>query len=65
MPIGIYILGYLVDDALIVGAAVIALSSRKLAEHAGQLLKLMSRVVNAIGWESAASLTRIIGVVAL
>ncbi len=48
MPIGIYILGYLVDDALIVGAAVIALSSRKLAEHAGQLLKLMSRVVNAM-----------------
>jgi len=43
--LGIYILGYMADDALMVGAAVMALSSQKLTERAGQWLKLLSGVV--------------------
>lgn len=46
--IGLYILGYMADDALMVATAVIALSSRKLTEHAGRWLKLLSGVVMLI-----------------
>jgi uncharacterized membrane protein HdeD (DUF308 family) len=41
----LYILGYIADDALMVGAAVLALSSNKLSERGGRLLKLISGVV--------------------
>lgn len=40
--LGLYILGYLTDDALMVGASVIALSSHKLTMQTGRLLKLVS-----------------------
>ena len=40
--LGLYILGYIFDDSLMVGTAVIALSSRKLTEHTGRWLKLLS-----------------------
>lgn len=40
--LGLYILGYLVDDSLMVGASVIALSSHKLTIQTGRLLKLIS-----------------------
>ncbi|SFM31861.1 glutaredoxin domain-containing protein [Nitrosomonas communis] len=40
--LGLYILGYLADDALMVGASVIALSSHKLTLQTGRLLKLVS-----------------------
>lgn len=43
--LGLYILGYIVDDSLMVAAAVIALSSRKLTERAGRWLKLLSGAV--------------------
>lgn len=43
--LGLYILGYMADDTLMVGSAVIALSSQKLTERAGQWLKLLSGVV--------------------
>lgn len=43
--LGLYILGYIADDALMVALAVIALSSRKLTEQAGQWLKLCSGAV--------------------
>jgi len=43
--LGLYILGYIADDTLMVTMAVIALSSRKLTEHAGRWLKLLSGVV--------------------
>jgi glutaredoxin len=43
--LGLYILGYMADDALMVGTAVMALSSQKLTERAGQWLKLLSGVV--------------------
>jgi glutaredoxin len=43
--LGLYILGYLADDALMVGMAVMALSSHKLTERAGRLLKLISGLV--------------------
>ena len=43
--LGLYILGYMADDTLMVGAAVIALSSQKLTERAGRWLKLLSGVV--------------------
>jgi len=43
--LGLYILGYMADDTLMVGAAVIALSSQKLTERTGQWLKLLSGVV--------------------
>lgn len=40
--LGLYIAGYIADDALMVGSAVFALSSRKLSERAGRWLKLVS-----------------------
>jgi hypothetical protein len=43
--LGLYILGYMADDSLMVATAVIALSSRKLTENAGRWLKLLSGVV--------------------
>ena len=43
--LGLYIVGYIFDDSLMVGMAVIALSSRKLTEHAGRSLKLLSGAV--------------------
>jgi threonine/homoserine/homoserine lactone efflux protein len=41
----LYILGYVADDTLMVTAAVVALSSRKLSERAGRWLKLVSGTV--------------------
>jgi len=46
--LGLYILGYIADDALMVAAAVIALSSRKLTERTGRWLKLISGAVMAM-----------------
>ncbi len=43
--LGLYIVGYIADDSLMVSAAVIALSNRKLTERAGRWLKLLSGVV--------------------
>lgn len=43
--LGLYILGYVADDSLMVTLAVLALSSRKLDESSGRLLKLMSGAV--------------------
>jgi glutaredoxin len=43
--LALYIVGYLVDDALMVGLAVVALSSRRLTERAGRWLKLASGLV--------------------
>jgi hypothetical protein len=43
--LGLYILGYIADDSLMVGATVMALSSRKLSESAGRWLKLVSGLV--------------------
>jgi hypothetical protein len=43
--LGLYILGYIADDSLMVATAVIALSHRKLTEHAGRWLKLLSGMV--------------------
>lgn len=43
--LGLYIVGYIFDDSLMVGTAVIALSSRKLTEHTGRWLKLLSGAV--------------------
>jgi glutaredoxin len=43
--LGLYIAGYIADDALMVAAAVIALSSYKLTERAGRWLKLVSGAV--------------------
>jgi hypothetical protein len=43
--LGLYILGYMADDTLMVGTAVMALSSQKLTERTGQWLKLLSGVV--------------------
>jgi glutaredoxin len=42
--LGLYIVGYMADDALMVATAVLALSSRKLTERAGRWLKLLSGV---------------------
>ncbi len=41
----LYILGYMADDALMVGTAVLALSSNKLTESSGRRLKLISGLV--------------------
>lgn len=46
--LGLYILGYVADDTLMVGAAVLALSSRKLDQNAGRWLKLVSGAVMAV-----------------
>ena len=43
--LGLYILGYIADDALMVGLAVVALGNRKLTERAGRWLKLVSGIV--------------------
>ena len=43
--LGLYILAYMADDTLMVATAVVALSSRKLTEHAGRGLKLVSGAV--------------------
>lgn len=43
--LGLYIVGYIADDALMTGTAVAALSSRKLSETGGRWLKLLSGVV--------------------
>ena len=43
--LGLYILAYMADDTLMVATAVVALSSRKLSEHAGRWLKLVSGAV--------------------
>ena len=43
--LGLYILAYIADDALMVGTAVLALGSGKLTESGGRLLKLLSGVV--------------------
>ncbi len=43
--LGLYIVGYIADDALMVATAVIALGSRKLTERAGRWLKLASGAV--------------------
>jgi glutaredoxin len=43
--LGLYIVGYLADDALMVAIAVIALSSRKLSQRTGRALKLLSGTV--------------------
>ena len=40
--LGLYILGYMADDALMVGLAVTALSRHKLSERAGRVLKLLA-----------------------
>ena len=43
--LGLYIVGYIFDDTLMVAAAVIALSSFKLTERGGRWLKLLSGLV--------------------
>jgi hypothetical protein len=43
--LGLYILGYIADDSLMVSMAVMALGSRKLSERGGRWLKLLSGVV--------------------
>ncbi|MNN01837.1 hypothetical protein D3C81_1144660 [compost metagenome] len=43
--LGLYILGYIADDALMVATAVAALSSRKLSAQAGRGLKILSGLV--------------------
>lgn len=43
--LGLYILGYIADDSLMVAGAVAALGSRKLDERGGRRLKLLSGVV--------------------
>jgi glutaredoxin len=43
--LGLYILGYMADDSLMVATAVVALNSRKLTEKGGRLLKLLSGLV--------------------
>ena len=43
--LGLYILGYIADDALMVTVAVVALGNRKLTEKTGRLLKLLSGLV--------------------
>jgi glutaredoxin len=43
--LGLYILGYVADDTVMVAMAVVALSSRKLSERTGRWLKLLSGAV--------------------
>jgi hypothetical protein len=40
--LGLYILGYVADDSIMVGAAVVALGNRRLTERGGRWLKLVS-----------------------
>lgn len=46
--LGLYIVGYIADDSLMVAAAVMALSSGKLTETAGRWLKLISGLVMVV-----------------
>ena len=46
--LGLYILGYLADDALMVAMAVWALSNRRLSQTGGRRLKLLSGAVMLI-----------------
>jgi len=46
--LGLYILGYLADDSIMVAIAVIALGNRKLTETAGRRLKLLSGAVMVV-----------------
>jgi hypothetical protein len=46
--LGLYILGYLIDDSLMVAVAVIALSSRRVTERTGRWLKFVSGLVMAM-----------------
>jgi len=43
--LGLYILGYMADDAIMVAAAVMALGNRRLTERGGRWLKLISGAV--------------------
>lgn len=43
--LGLYILGYMADDSVMVATAVLALGSRRLTERSGRLLKLVSGLV--------------------
>jgi threonine/homoserine/homoserine lactone efflux protein len=43
--LGLYMVGYIADDSIMVGTAVMALSSQKLSENAGRWLKLVSGLV--------------------
>lgn len=43
--LGLYIAGYMADDALMVAAAVFALNSPKLSDKSGRLLKLLSGLI--------------------
>lgn len=43
--LGLYIVGYIADDALMVTVAVVALNNVKLTERGGQWLKLLSGLV--------------------
>jgi len=43
--LGLYILGYIADDSLMVALAVIALGSGKLTERTGRWLKFLSGLV--------------------
>jgi threonine/homoserine/homoserine lactone efflux protein len=43
--LGLYIVGYIADDALMVATAVILLGSHKLTEQAGRWLKLLCGAV--------------------
>ena len=43
--LGVYILGYIADDTLMVTMAVVALSSNKLTERAGRWLKFLSGAI--------------------
>ncbi len=43
--LGLYIVGYIADDSLMVATAVLALGSGKLSERGGQVLKLVSGLV--------------------
>lgn len=43
--LGLYILGYLIDDSIMVAIAVLALGSKKLSERSGRYLKLLSGAV--------------------
>lgn len=43
--LGLYIVGYIADDGLMVATAVLALGSAKLSERGGRLLKLLSGLV--------------------
>ena len=43
--LGLYIIGYIADDSLMVAIAVVALTSNKLTERAGRWLKLLSGAI--------------------